>query len=101
MLIVAGTITVDPAERDRFLESRRETVAEARKMKGCLEYAFSADLVDPTCVRLFERWETEEDVAAWLAAHRADREASNEPEVPWVRMDFLKHQVTGTSPVVV
>lgn len=99
MLIVAGTITVDPAERDRFLASRVATVAKARQMQGCLEYAFSADVVDPGCVRLFERWEREEDVAAWLVAHHADREASDQPDVPWIRMDFLKHQVSSTAPV--
>src|SRR3954468_24774356 len=99
MLIIAGTITVDPADRDRFLASRRETVAKARAMKGCLEYAFSGDAVDPACVRLFERWETQENVDAWLAAHRAERARSNEPDVPTQGMQFLKHEITSTAPV--
>jgi quinol monooxygenase YgiN len=99
MLIIAGTITVDPVDRDRFLASRQRTVADARAMKGCLEYAFSADNVDPSCVRLFERWETEEDVAGWLDAHAKTREHSNEPEVPFVSMAFLKHQVSSTGPL--
>src|SRR5512138_372649 len=99
MLIIAGTITVDPADRDRFLASRQRTVADARAMKGCLEYAFSADNVDPSCVRLFERWETEEDVAGWMEAHRKVREQSGEPEVPFVGMAFLKHQISSTGPL--
>jgi quinol monooxygenase YgiN len=99
MLIIAGTITVDPADRDRFLAVRQRTVADARAMKGCVEYAFSADNVDPSCVRLFERWETEEDVAAWMDAHRKVREQSTEPEVPFVSMAFLKHQVSSTGPI--
>jgi quinol monooxygenase YgiN len=99
MLIIAGTITVDPDDREKFLALRRDTVAAARQMKGCLEYAFSADIVDPSCVRLFERWESEDDVAAWMMAHRSDRRDSGEPEVSIRRMDFLKHQISSTGPI--
>jgi quinol monooxygenase YgiN len=99
MLIIAGTITVDPDNRDRFLALRQDTVAKARQMKGCLEYAFSADIVDPSCVRLFERWETEEDVAAWMVAHAADRPASGGHTAYIQRMDFLKHQISSTGPI--
>src|SRR4051812_10609175 len=99
MLIIAGTLTVDPADRDRFIESRRDTVARARAMNGCLEYAFSADAVDPACVRLFERWESQDDVDAWLAAHSTHRPKSNEPDVPVQRMAFLRHEISSTAPV--
>jgi quinol monooxygenase YgiN len=99
MLIIAGTITVDPDDRDKFLALRRNTVAAARQMKGCLDYAFSADIVDPSCVRLFERWESEDDVAAWMEAHRTDRGQSGQPAVTVQRMDFLKHQISSTGPI--
>ena len=100
MLIIAGTITVAPEDRERFLKSRQETVAQARAMKGCIEYAFSADAVDPACVRLFERWDSQADVDAWLAAHRGVREQSGQPEVPTQAMAFLSHEVSDTRPVV-
>ncbi len=99
MLIIAGTITVDPEDREQFLTLRQDTVARARQMKGCLEYAFSADIVDPCCVRLFERWESEDDVAAWMVAHRNDRQESGRPGVSIRRMDFLKHQISSTGPI--
>jgi quinol monooxygenase YgiN len=99
MLIIAGTITVDPDDRDRFLALRKDTVARARKMKGCLDYAFSADIADPSCVRLFERWESEDDVAAWMAARHTKRGQTGEPEVSIRRMDFLKHQISSTGPI--
>ncbi len=97
MLIIAGTITVNPDDRDKFLAIRKDTVAAARQMHGCLEYAFSADIVDPSCIRLFERWESEDDVAAWMAAHSSDR--SGQPQIPIQRMDFLKHQISSTGPI--
>jgi quinol monooxygenase YgiN len=99
MLIIAGTITVDPDDREKFLALRQDTVARARQMKGCLDYAFSADIVDPSCVRLFERWESDDDVAAWMVAHHTDREQSGQPVVAIQRMDFLKHQISSTGPI--
>jgi quinol monooxygenase YgiN len=99
MLIIAGTITVDPGDREKFLALRQDTVARARQMKGCLDYAFSADISDPSCVRLFERWESDDDVAAWMVARHTDRGQTGEPEVAIQRMDFLKHQISGTGPI--
>jgi quinol monooxygenase YgiN len=68
MLIVAGTIDIDPDQRADFLRGREEAVLAARKEPGCIEYAFSADSVDPGRVRIFERWEDKEALAAHLEA---------------------------------
>jgi quinol monooxygenase YgiN len=57
MLIVAGTFEVDPDQRDAFLAGRIDAMKTTRTEPGCLEYALSADPVDPTRVMLFERWE--------------------------------------------
>lgn len=34
-------------------------VQEARRAAGCLDFAITADLLDPGCVNLFERWATQ------------------------------------------
>ena len=47
MLIVAGTFTVDPGRRAEFLESRLEAIRTSRTEQGCVQYAMSADAVDP------------------------------------------------------
>jgi quinol monooxygenase YgiN len=56
MLIVAGAFEVDPADRDAFIESKLDAMRATRTESGNLEYAMSADPVDPTRVLLFERW---------------------------------------------
>jgi quinol monooxygenase YgiN len=56
MLIVAGTFEVDPDERDAFLQGRLDAMRTTRTEPGCLEYALSADPVDPSRVMLYERW---------------------------------------------
>ena len=46
MLIVAGHFTLDPADRDAFLEGRADAMRETRTEGGNLEYVMSADPLD-------------------------------------------------------
>jgi quinol monooxygenase YgiN len=59
MVIVAGQITVDPEQRESYLEGHRGVVEKARQADGCLDFAISADLIDPDRINLFERWESQ------------------------------------------
>jgi quinol monooxygenase YgiN len=65
MVIVAGQIFVDPAERERYLAGCADVVEQARRAPGCLDFAITADLIDPGRVNIFERWETQEAVQAF------------------------------------
>jgi quinol monooxygenase YgiN len=49
MVIVAGHITVDPERRESY----------------CLDFAITADLIDPGRVNLLERWESQAAVKAF------------------------------------
>lgn len=83
MIIVQGTFTVDPDRRDEFLADRIETMQTSRAEKGCIEYVLAADPVVPGRVVLSERWETQADLDAHIAALMAKREAGgDESAVP-------------------
>ena len=56
MIIVSGHLVVDPDERDRVVELSREPVVAARATTGCLDFAVSADPVEPDRVNISERW---------------------------------------------
>jgi quinol monooxygenase YgiN len=71
MLIVAGTFTVDPGRRAEFLESRLEAIRTSRGEQGCVQYAMSADSVDPAVVRLFEIWSSRADLQTHLERVRS------------------------------
>ncbi|MGI8778569.1 MAG: putative quinol monooxygenase [Solirubrobacteraceae bacterium] len=58
MIIVAGHLTVDPDERDSLLAGCADVVEQGRAAEGCLDFALSPDLVDPTRLNVFERWTT-------------------------------------------
>ena len=76
MVIVAGHLVVDPGERAAYLESCREVVEEARRTDGCLDFAITADLVDPARINVFERWESQEAVEAFREGGVPDDQAA-------------------------
>ena len=77
MLIIAGTLTVDPDHRAAMLDAVAPMVEASRAESGCQEYVFSPDPHDPTLVRLFELWDSEEALAEHFAsAHMATWQAT-------------------------
>ena len=69
MLIIAGTLTVDAAQRQAMLDSVAPMVrSESRAEAGCHEYVFTADPHDPSLVRLFEMWESQDALDAHFAS---------------------------------
>lgn len=65
MVIVAGHLQVDPAERASYVEGCAEVVRLARAAPGCLDFAICADLVDAGRVNVYERWASQADVEAF------------------------------------
>ena len=68
MIIVAGHLTVDPTDREAYLETCREVVDAARATEGCLDFAVTADLQDASRVNVFERWSGREPLDAFRGA---------------------------------
>ena len=59
MVIVAGHVSVEPQQREAYLAGCVRIVEQARGTAGCLEFAITADLIDPGRVDIFERWESQ------------------------------------------
>ena len=62
MIIVAGPIYLDPAERAAYLDGCQEVVTAARGTDGCLDFHIAADPIEGDRINVFERWETVEAV---------------------------------------
>ncbi|OKI10001.1 antibiotic biosynthesis monooxygenase [Streptomyces sp. CB02923] len=62
MIIIAGKLYVDAAARDAYLAGCSKVIEHARAALGCLDFALSADLVEPDRINVYERWETDEDL---------------------------------------
>jgi quinol monooxygenase YgiN len=68
MVIVAVHITVDPEQRESYLAGCTSVVEKARRADGCLDFAITADLLDPGRVNLFERWESQAAVKTFRSS---------------------------------
>ncbi|MEM7221044.1 MAG: putative quinol monooxygenase [Pseudomonadota bacterium] len=67
MILISGSLHIAAEQQDGILDAVATMVAASREEPGCIDYAFSRDLVDPGIVRITERWQ---DVDA-LKAHFA------------------------------
>jgi quinol monooxygenase YgiN len=90
VLIVAGNLTVDPADRAAFLAANHDVVTQARQTSGCLDFVQAADPIDPKRINVFERWDNE---AALLAFRGAGKPASDSP--PIQSADVKRYLISG------
>ena len=98
MVIVAGTIEVDPADRDTFLKGRADGVRATRSEPGCIEYCFSADALDPGLVRIFEVWESQDALTTHLAG-MATQTSGGGPAIAVKKADVLQYAVSSSGPL--
>lgn len=64
MILIAGTVDVDPEKRDEALVAARPHMTATRAQKGCVDYVWSADPLVPGRIYVFERWEDQASLQA-------------------------------------
>jgi quinol monooxygenase YgiN len=74
MVIVAGQLVVEPEQRESYLATCTGVVEQARGASGCLDFAISADLVEPGRINIFERWESQAAVEAFRGSGPSDEQ---------------------------
>ncbi|MDW3178020.1 MAG: putative quinol monooxygenase [Acidimicrobiia bacterium] len=72
MIIVAGTISVDPEDFEAYRAAATAMIEATLQEDGCQTYNFAQSVVDPSEVRIFEVWESREHLEAHFnTAHMA------------------------------
>ena len=64
MLIVAGTITVDPDQVDELRDAATVMMAATLQETGCHQYVFSESLAAAGTIQIFEIWQSADELAA-------------------------------------
>lgn len=85
MIIIAGTIDVDPDRRTAALEAACVHMAATRELAGCLDYVWSADPLTPGRIYVFERWRDQSALETHFAS----------PHFPAMRDTIAAHGITG------
>lgn len=68
MIIVEGSASIPEGAWNKAEAAMKDMIVASRFEDGCIEYAYSRDLIDPNLLRIIERWK---DKAA-LVSHFAE-----------------------------
>jgi quinol monooxygenase YgiN len=92
MLIIAGYLEVNPAERQVYIGDCITAVQMALAAPGCLDYSITADNLDPARIRIYERWEDEEHLLAFRGTGPSDSQ-----QAAIVNADVKRYRVASVS----
>ena len=56
MIIVEGSARIPEGAWDQALSAMEKMITASRQEAGCIEYAYSRDVLDPNLMRIIERW---------------------------------------------
>jgi quinol monooxygenase YgiN len=99
MLIIAGTLHIEPTERESYLDACRSVVSHARSAPGCLDFSLSADLVEPDRINVYERWETEADLLRFRDSAAPDDVGPSPQQLAGIRhAQVLRYEVSAAGP---
>jgi quinol monooxygenase YgiN len=99
MLIIAGTFTIDPTKVDTAIADAIVMMRATHQEPGNLAYVFSVDPIDPAIIHLYEKWESEEALAAHSASpHMAEFRPKT---AGWgiKAVDILKYEIASEGPL--
>ena len=87
MIVVSGTITIDPADRDAALDLAATLVEATLAEPGCVTYGFYPDPTDAGTLRVFEEWQDDEALGSHFG----------EPHMAAFMAGLGELKVTGTA----
>nr|WP_321360160.1 putative quinol monooxygenase [uncultured Hyphomonas sp.] len=87
MIIIEGTVRVPPERIEAARPAMEAMIRASRAETGCIDYAYSIDLLDPGLVRVAERWESREALKAHFAT----------PHMAAWRAEFANLSITDRS----
>lgn len=76
MIIVAGKLYVDAADREAYLGGCREVIVAARQAPGCLDFHLAADPLEPDRINVYEQWESVEAVERFRGDGLSDEQGA-------------------------
>jgi quinol monooxygenase YgiN len=100
MIAIIGYIDVDPAARDRLVESTAELQqATARDEPGCVAYTMSADPARPGRIAIVELWESADALEAHFQHPNFHATGAALRSEPRVGGSVMKYRIDAVAPV--
>jgi len=100
MLVVIGEIKVESADEIEKARGAITTMmAASNAEEGCITYAFSQDLADPTLIRLIEKWKDQDALTAHFGTPHMAEFMKGMAEAKIVSMNTKLYDASGERPV--
>jgi quinol monooxygenase YgiN len=99
MLVIAGTIRLDPDRVETARTAAIEMMAETRKEPGNVAYVFSSSFEDPGVVHLFEHWESQDALDAHVKAPHMTVFRQVMATLGIAEMNVQKYEVSSVGPL--
>jgi quinol monooxygenase YgiN len=68
MILIEGTFRCPPENLDRARKTMTAMIMASRAEHGCIDYAYAQDLIDPSLIRVTERWRDRDAVLKHFAS---------------------------------
>ncbi len=99
MIVIAGSLIIDPAQRDAAAAAAAEMMEATLQEVGCHAYQFSFAVDDASKVCIFEEWEDQDALDAHFATpHMATFRASSGGFITG-RGTITKYEIASSGPL--
>lgn len=99
MIVIAGTIQLDPGRLEVARKAAIEMMAETRKEPGNVAYVFSSSFEDPAVVHLFEHWDSQAALDAHLKSPHMAEFQKVMGTLGITEMKLQKYEATSVGPL--
>src|SRR5262245_48602075 len=97
MIVVSGTITIDPANNGRMTEAVAALVPPTREEDGNSEYSYWLSQTEAGVWRVFEEWESEDALNAHMGSAHMATFIGAMGELGVSGVDIARYEVTEKS----
>lgn len=97
MIVVTGTITLDPAKATDAKAAMLTMMEASNAEAGCQSYRFVADLAEPGTFHVVEQWDDADAIDAHNASPHMAALLSSMGELGVTGTEIWRHDVSATS----
>lgn len=98
-VIIAGSLDFEGKDVASILEGARDMIASAYAEPGCIHYCWTADLLHPGRILVYEEWESSDTLCAHLAAEPYQQMSTYLGTSGMTGADVHKYRVDAKEPV--
>ena len=97
MIIVEGYVRLkSPEDLEIILERAKAQIASSKAEDACIDYTYAVDVLDPCLIRVLEKWESRDGLAAHFREPHMTVWRAALKEIDIVERVLHAHEVSDT-----